>query len=141
MVLRAALVILHRRLIETFEFEPAAVLLRVARARVIDQHIAHHARRQPKEMLPTLLIQTGGLAHPCIGFVHDGGRLQCVSRPLVTQVVAGNSLQLFIHRWSYFGQRGFVAMRVALGKVASATGSVANTCGTVMRKQTNSNRR
>ena len=70
------------RLVEGDLHRTAAAFLRVARARVIDQDAAHHARRDREEVRAILPRDGRSVDQPDIRLVDQRGRLQAVAHAL-----------------------------------------------------------
>jgi len=64
---------------------------RVLVARVVNQYLAHHSRRDGKKMRPVLKAHFFMLGETQIGFMHQGGALQGVIRTLLLQVAVRQS--------------------------------------------------
>jgi hypothetical protein len=67
----------------------AATLVRDAIPCVIDEDATHHHGRESHELRAIRPVHFPLIQQPHIGFVHEGRRLQCVTRPLATQVARG----------------------------------------------------
>jgi hypothetical protein len=70
----------------------------VARPRAIDEHAAHHGRRQRQEMTAVAPRDTLLVDHPQVGLVDEGGRLQRPAHALPPQAVMCHVVQLAVER-------------------------------------------
>jgi len=71
---------------------------RVLVARVVNQYLAHHSRRNGKKMSPVLKAHFFMLGKTQVGFVHQGGALQGVIRTLFLQIAVRQSAQVGINQ-------------------------------------------
>ena len=68
-------------------------------ARMIDQNLTHQSCGHAEEMGTILRRRVSASHQSQIGLVHEGGRLQRVTRLFLAQTCAGHPPQFVVHEW------------------------------------------
>src|SRR5262245_56483578 len=88
----------------------APALLRPRCASVISQNAAHQPPCDPEEMGAIHPFDLRIAKQPQVNFMHQGGRLQCVVRTFMPQVVSGQTAKLLVNHVESLVRGGFITL-------------------------------
>src|SRR5919201_403539 len=94
----ASLLGYDQRFIQRHLLRPRAALLRAVGARVLHEDAAHQPRRYREEVRAVLPFHLTSVHEPYIRLVHERGRLQRVSRALMSHVPTGDAAELSVNQ-------------------------------------------
>src|SRR5215468_6662868 len=87
----------RQRFVERKFLPAAAAFVRRARARVLDQYLAHQLRGHSVKMPPALPFGKILLDQPQVSLIDKRGRLQCVIRALPAQIAVSQLAKLLVY--------------------------------------------